>query len=360
MSQSGDEAGDRPADPGAVEREVSPRVVQRVEALLEAGRRQKAVRSASLLEKTQEALRDRMRSPILRHAIAALRRGNHDASFALLKEEVAAHPDQPESATLFWEVALMLERAAEAAAPLARLVRHEVTQGEVESAADHFAMLAESAPDTVIDVPSMVRIVSVLRTRLNAARGETAQRAAKALLCDALRRSVNPAGGALAPPQALRIFEESRGLELEVAKTAARIALESTSLHEAKRARIEEMLVQLEQGVWPDAGDALTPEVAEAVARPGSTAASAAAPAAPAPRPKPAAAKPAAPAKPAAARPAPKPAAAPAKPAAKPTAKPAPAQRPPVIPAEEKGPTSGRKTVALTQDEIEAASTRLM
>ena len=70
MSQSGDQTGDRPAAPGAVEREVSPRVVKRVEALLEAGRRQKAVRSPSLLESAQEALRDRMRSPVLRHAIA--------------------------------------------------------------------------------------------------------------------------------------------------------------------------------------------------------------------------------------------------------------------------------------------------
>ena len=65
-----------------------------------------------------------------------------------------------------------LGRPGDAAAPLARLLRHEVSQGSVEQATDHFVALAAAVPETVVDVGSLARIVTVLRTRFNAARGE--------------------------------------------------------------------------------------------------------------------------------------------------------------------------------------------
>src|ERR1700741_3131188 len=103
MARSGGATGDPPASPGAAEGQGSPRVVGRIEALLESGRRKQAIKGPSLLESAGEMLRNQMRSPILRHAIAALRRGNNDAAFALLREAVDEEPDQPESTQLLWE-----------------------------------------------------------------------------------------------------------------------------------------------------------------------------------------------------------------------------------------------------------------
>jgi hypothetical protein len=184
--------------------------------------------------------------------MAAAKRGNLEAAFALLREEVSERPDLPRSTLLFWELALACQRAPEAAEPMARLVRSEALAGRFEAAADHFVSLVSQVPDAVVEVPVLMRIIPVLRRRLDAVKGAEEQAGARALLVDALRRSIDPESGSLTAAFALRLVEEARGLDIEVARRAAQAALASSSLHEAKRARLEELLRALKRGAWPE------------------------------------------------------------------------------------------------------------
>ena len=190
---------------------------------------------------------------ILRQGEAAARRGNLEAAFALLREEVAARPDLPRSTLLFWELALACQRAREAALPMARLVRSEATAGDAEAAADHWVALVSEVPEAVVEVAVLMRILPVLRGRMAEVRGEEEQKRARERLIDALRRCVDPSSGALTPSLALRLVEEARGLEPDVARRAAQAALASTDLHQAKRARLEQLVSALEGGAWPEA-----------------------------------------------------------------------------------------------------------
>ncbi len=217
------------------------------------GRQLAATLGARWAERSAASLHSLVRPRILRQAISAARRGNLDAAFALLREEVSERPDDPKSTLLFWGVALASERAPEAAEPMARLVRRQAALGDLEAAADQWLALATEVPGAVLDVATLARIVPVLRARYSQARGEAAQQQARERLLDALRRSVDPASGVLTPGIALRLVEEARGLDADVARRAAEAALAAPGLHEAKRARLSELVRSLADGRWPEA-----------------------------------------------------------------------------------------------------------
>jgi hypothetical protein len=216
------------------------------------GRNMAVTRSAAWLARVATSART-LAQPLLRQGMAAARRGNLEAAFALLREEVAARPDLPRSTLLFWELALACERAREAASPMARLVRSEATAGRCEAAADHWIALVGQVPEAVVEVPVLMRLLPVLRSRIAESRSKEEKQKARERLIDALRRCVDPSSGTLTPALALRLVEEARGLDVEVARRAAQVALASTNLHEAKRVRLEELLRALKRGVWPEA-----------------------------------------------------------------------------------------------------------
>ncbi len=232
------------------------------------GRNTAVTRSAAWLARVASSARTLARPRILRQGMAAARRGNLEAAFALLREEVAARPDHHRSTLLFWELALACERAREAALPMARLVRSEASAGRCEAAADHWIALVSQVPEAVVELPVLMRILPVLRERMAQSRGEEEQQRARERLIDALRRSVDPSSGALTPALALRLVEEARGLDAEVAQRAAQAALASSDLHEAKRARLEDLLRALKRGAWPEASAAAEPPAPERRAPP--------------------------------------------------------------------------------------------
>jgi hypothetical protein len=313
-------------------------VLERLRERAAESERERAVRGASWLESALEWLRGLARPAVLRHGMAALRRGNLEAAFALLKEEVLARPDRPESTRLFWEAALSCRRPQEASGPMSRLIQREVASGDLDTATDHWIALCAEVPEARIEVSALVRLLPALRARIAAARGDVAQRQARERLGDALRRCVDPAAGDLPPALALRVVDEARGIDLEVARLAAQAALSAPNLHEAKRGKLEELLRALERGAWPG-GAAAEPAAAPRPA-PVAPRVATAKPAPPAPRPAPVSPRVA-------------------------TAKPAAAPRRPVGAAhplaEPNVPTGspGRRSVALSTDEIEAASQRL-
>jgi hypothetical protein len=86
-----------------------------------------------------------------------------------------------------------------------------------------------------------------------AARDADERERARAWLVSALRQCLDPRAGGLTPGLALRVFEESRALEPEVARRAARIVLDSPDLHETKRSRVEALLAALDDPAPPAA-----------------------------------------------------------------------------------------------------------
>jgi hypothetical protein len=232
------------------------------------GRNTAVTRSSAWLARVASSARTLARPQILRQGMAAAKRGNLEAAFALLREEVAARPDLRRSTLLFWELALACARAREAALPMARLVRSEANAGQCESAADHWLALVSEVPEAVVEVPVLMRILPVLRGRIAQSRGAEAQGRAREQLIDALRRSVDPSSGPLTPGLALRLVEEARGLDADVARRAAEAALASSDLHQAKRVRLEQLLQALEGGAWPEvpAAPTATPPLAQAPA----------------------------------------------------------------------------------------------
>jgi len=257
----------------------SPRALPRVQALIDKGRDRGEARSTSWWDGLLELLRAWTRPPILRHAIAALRRGNLEAAFALLGEEVKVRPGQAESALLFWNAAVSCERPADAAEAMGRLVRTLAsTDDGLEQAANHWTALVNAVPDAVVEIASLAKLVPLLRARSDSARGDAAKVEALALLVDTLRRCVDPAHGPLNPALALRLVEEARGIDPQVARAAAEIALTSSGLHQAKRAKLEELVASLARGEWPDATAAA---VVAPTSAPAPVAAPASAPAAP-------------------------------------------------------------------------------
>jgi len=256
---------------------VGSRLLEQLRAACAHGWQVAATLGATWAQRSAASARSLVRPRILRQAIAAARRGNLDAAFALLREEVSERPDDPKSTLLFWGVALACDRAPEAAEPMARLVHNEAAAGRVVAAVDQWLALVAEVPGAVLDVATLARIVPVLRARLSEARGEAAQQQARERVIDALRRCVDPGSGALTAGIALRLVEEARGLDADVARRAAEAALASPALHETKRARLNELVRSLGEGRWPEA-PASPPPPAPAAPRPAPAASVAPAP----------------------------------------------------------------------------------
>ena len=208
-----------------------------LDAWLERGR----VALGALSERFATVARRAGGSSLLRQGLAAVERGNLEAGFWLLREDVARRPDDALSAWAFWDAAVACGRAESAAATLARLVRRQAGAGQPELAAASWVALEEASPDAPVEAQTLVRMLPALKARVEQARDGQARAAAHGWLVRALRRSVE-AGSGLSPGLALRVFEEARRIDADTARRAAEVALASPDLHEAKRARLEAQL----------------------------------------------------------------------------------------------------------------------
>lgn len=192
------------------------------------------------------------RSVALRHALAARERGNLEAAFWLLTEEVENGEGSPEVELAFWEVAVELGRPARAAEAAVSLARRHVASGDLELALLCWIELVRSVPEQLTPPSTLVALLPALRERISTTRGEEHANALQ-IFRTALRQAVDPRNEAPSPGQALRIFEAARDHHPESARRAAELALESPSLHEAKRGRLTAYLESVESA--GEAGD---------------------------------------------------------------------------------------------------------
>jgi tetratricopeptide (TPR) repeat protein len=199
------------------------------------------LRAADPAARAGRAIRARLGVDLVAQGLAAHGRGNADAAVALLREAFEAEPADLSAAAAFWDVALSCGRGAEAAPAAVRMIEHHAQAGAVELAAQCFGELAGAAPDVFASSAALLRLLPELRRRA----GTTTERdraGARDLLVLALRQAADPGSEGLTPGLALRLFEQAREFDPESARRAARIALSSPDLHEAKRARLLEWM----------------------------------------------------------------------------------------------------------------------
>lgn len=175
---------------------------------------------------------------LVRKAQDAQRRGNPGLAYRLLEPEIQKKADDPKLVVAFWEAALATEQVDYAVAPMKRLIRTLAGGGKLERAAELWRGLRAGAPGVLLDAASLVRIASAL-----IAQGEMEP------ALDALRDAVDPENAGLSPGLAVRVAETARQLDPRVALAAARRALDAPDFHEAKRARLQELVRDLEGAV---------------------------------------------------------------------------------------------------------------
>jgi len=179
---------------------------------------------------------------LLAQAVAARDRGNLEAAFWLLDEEVREHPTGVEAAIAFWDVAVSLDRCLAAASAAVTLIEHHAAAESVDLAAQYFAELSTAVPDALVSPTAVARMLPALRERLSKAEAEDEQEAARGVFRHALQQALDPQNEGLTPGLALHLFRESRDVEPDGAGRAAEVALASPDLHEAKRGQLREWL----------------------------------------------------------------------------------------------------------------------
>jgi len=171
--------------------------------------------------------------PVLEEAMAARERGEIGEALELLQADYAREPDEDVGLAL-WDAALACAQPELGATALAVVTSAAVKRGDTEVALRHWSELSDHVPDVLLDPATLLRFVPMLREE---GQGE------RAVL--ALRQAVAAENTPLTPGQAMRALEVARQLDPPSALRAARLALASAELHEAKRAKLEALVAEL-------------------------------------------------------------------------------------------------------------------
>jgi membrane associated rhomboid family serine protease len=172
--------------------------------------------------------------PLLAQAMASLSAGRSEEAFDLLERAAREHPDDADIVTNLWETAGACQKVQRAAPLVLLFVQQQITDGDAELAAALWCELVGKAPKVQAHPRALIELATVLK------RSERPREAAWTLRCAAQQRS-------LLTGAALRIAELARGLHPSTGIAAARRALETPGLDQAKRARIESLIAELEQ-----------------------------------------------------------------------------------------------------------------
>lgn len=164
------------------------------------------------------------------------RRGQIREAFELLQAEARRHADDADTVLAFWEASVACQRADAASPSMLRLVKECVGRGEMALAARYWSEVIELVPTARADPAALARLADAL-VKL----GQTG----RAVL--ALRHAIDRRNKGLTGEVALRVASEARELgEAAIAVEAAQRALQFPDLDSFKRARMQELLAELE------------------------------------------------------------------------------------------------------------------
>ena len=171
--------------------------------------------------------------PALAKAMEALKVGRHEEAFELLERGARERPDDADMITNLWEAACACHKEQRAAPLVLLFVQQQITDGDEQLAVSLWCELVGKAPKVQAHPRALIELATVLK------RDDRKREAAWTLRCAAQQR-------ALLTGAALRIAELARGLHPSTGIAAARRAIETPGLDQAKRARVEALIAELE------------------------------------------------------------------------------------------------------------------
>ena len=157
-------------------------------------------------------------------AMQAAEEGRTEEAFAQLQRVVRSDPKNREAAQVYWDQAVALGRADEAAPVLLRLVREEVRAGETELAVQHWMEFAQRGEGLPVEPVLALRLAQ-----------ELVQQGHRNLATEVLRRGL--ASPELNATVALRLARAARPLDPRLCGEAARKARVGAAPAEAAEAQ---------------------------------------------------------------------------------------------------------------------------
>ena len=157
-------------------------------------------------------------------AMQAAEEGRTEEAFAQLQRVVRSDPKNREAAQVYWDQAVALGRADEAAPVLLRLVREEMRAGETELAVQHWMEFAQRGEGLPVEPVLALRLAQELE-----------QQGRRNLATDVLRRGL--ASPELNATVALRLARAARDLDPRLCGEAAGKALVGAAPAEAAEAQ---------------------------------------------------------------------------------------------------------------------------
>lgn len=173
--------------------------------------------------------------PRIKRSITARERGRNDEAIEFAAEVLRERPDDVSALQADWDARVAANRAAEGARSARRLVELHARHGELASAARIWDELVRAGQRGPVGATTLLRIVPelVVQARRDAA-------------IAALRAASSAETPALTVGQALRVAELAAELDPPTALRAAKRALADDELVEERRARLEQLVLSLE------------------------------------------------------------------------------------------------------------------
>ncbi len=190
----------------------------------------------------------------IKRATTARERGKHAEAIALADEVLRERPEDIDGLQASWDAHVAAGRAGDGARSARRLVELHARRGDLASAARLWDELLRVAHRGRVEPTTLLRIVPelVVQARRDAA-------------IAALRAVVDSTNTSLTVGQALRVAELGAELDPPSALVAARHALERGELVDERRARLEQLVLSLENsGVRAKASPAVGDDHASA------------------------------------------------------------------------------------------------
>jgi membrane associated rhomboid family serine protease len=173
-------------------------------------------------------------------AMQAAEEGRTEEAFEQMQRVVRSDPKNREAAQVYWDQAVALGRADEAAPVLLRLVREEVRAGETELAVQHWMEFAQRGDGLPVEPVLALRLAQ-----------ELVKQGHRNLATEVLRRGL--ASPELNATVALRLARAARPLDPRLCGEAARKALDGAAPAEAAEA----------QALLDEVGDVAEPPAVE-------------------------------------------------------------------------------------------------
>ncbi len=205
-----------------------------------------AQRGGVLVDRLAGSVKDVARNPLLKQALEAHARGNLPAAFWLLAEASEADDEDIDVCVAFWDVAVEYDHQSAAAPAVKRLIHHYASRGEFELASQYWFELVNFDPAACAQPAALIRMLPLLQEQAEREQDEKKAPMRNEALLRALRAVMDDANEGLTTGVAMRVAEIARELDPETALRAAHHCLGASSLHEVKRAKLIDLILELD------------------------------------------------------------------------------------------------------------------